>query len=527
MNKTKIQYADTGYFSGLMLDYLGGKETLKPFYNKTLSIQGFEKQFAEKQFSSENRTILYNSLANQYASLNKSTELSQNLALLKQKNTYTVTTGHQLNLFTGPLYFIYKIVSTINLAKQLSDKFPGKNVVPVFWMATEDHDFEEINHFNLFGSKIEINKSESGAVGRMNLDGVAQVFDQLKEALAGRTGLENIIDKIENAYRSENTFTSAIRELVNELFGAHGLIIVDGDDIELKRIFSPLVKNELIERENFNAINSSSEKLLELGYKKQVNPREINLFYLTDELRSRIVFEDAVYKVLETTLQFTEAEILAELENHPERFSPNAVMRPLYQETILPNLAYIGGGGELAYWFQLKEMFNNNQTAFPVLVLRNSAVIVDKGTQKKITKLGYDYTTIFKKEEELIKEFVNTSNSVDLSIEKNALNEIYASLSTKVQTIDASLEGAVKAELQKSLKSIEIIDKKLIKAIKSKEEVNINQIRAIKAKLFPNGSLQERKDNFLYAQLLLGDNFVEDLMTCLDPFEQEFIVLSV
>lgn len=528
MNKIKIPYQQTDYFSNLMLDYISGNENLKPFYNHFHSIEGYKNQLEEKQFSDESRKVLYDSLNKQYQELSVVDSVKQNIERLKEQNTYTVTTGHQLNLFTGPLYFIYKIISTINLAKQLKNNFPDKNFVPVFWMATEDHDFEEINHFNLFGKKHIINSLQTGAVGRMKLDGIEAVFTDIQETLNGRNGLEEIIQKLKKYYNSKNTFTQAVRELVNELFGKHGLVIIDGDDKELKRTFQSYIKSELLNQTNFKSINVSSEKLEALGFKKQVNPREINLFYLKNNLRERIVYEDGNFKVLNTEIEFSEEEILKELENYPENFSPNAVMRPLYQEVILPNLAYIGGGGELAYWLQLKEMFANNGVTYPILVLRNSALLLDGGTSKKINKLGLTTEQLFLKEDDLIKTYLKEGAEIilDLKAEERGVELVFEDVIKKAGKIDQTLQPMIKAELQKSLKSLQNIEARLIKAEKQKEEVAINQIKGIKDKLFPNGSLQERKDNFLYAYLLIGDSFIEQLIEQLNPFEQEFLVLS-
>jgi bacillithiol biosynthesis cysteine-adding enzyme BshC len=528
VNKTKIPYHKTGYFSNLMLDYIAGKESIKPFYNNSHSIEGYKKQLEEKQFSDENRKVLVKTLEQQYEGLDLTDLVKTNLNKLNQSNSYTVTTGHQLNLFTGPLYFIYKIVSAINLAKELKNNFPDKDFVPVFWMATEDHDFEEINHFNLFGKKHEINSNQTGAVGRMRLDGIDAVFTQLEETLNGRTGLESIIEKLKNCYQSNKTYTQAVRELVSDLFGKYGLVIIDGDDKKLKNLFVEVFKSELLARNNYKLINSTSEKLERLGFKKQVNPRDINLFYLKNDIRERIVFENNCYKVLNTEIQFSETAILEELENYPENFSPNAVMRPLYQEVVLPNLAYIGGGGELAYWMQLKQMFANNNVVFPILMLRNSAMIIDGGSQKKIDKLELTTEQLFLPLDDLVKSYLKEGAEIalDLKVEERGVELVFEDIVKKAGKIDPTLQPMIKAELQKSLKSLQNIEARLIKAEKQKEQVAINQIKGIKEKLFPNGSLQERKDNFLYAYLLLGDSFIDELVEQLNPFEQEFVVLS-
>lgn len=475
------------------------------------------------------REVLVNSLKKQYQNVSISQEVENNIENLKLSNTYTVTTGHQLNLFTGPLYFIYKIITVINLSKELKQKFPDNNFVPVFWMATEDHDFEEINHFYLFNQKHEIAKSKDGAVGRMKLDNIESVFSQLDETLKGRTGLEDVLALLKKHYKSSNTYTQAIRGLVNELFGKYGLVIVDGDDKSLKSLFINSMKKELIEQQNIATINKTSTQLENLGYSAQVTPREINLFYIEDGLRERIVFEDGVYKVLNTSLVFSEEEIIEELKSFPKKFSPNVVMRPLYQETILPNLAYIGGGGEIAYWLQLKEMFIQNDVVFPILGLRNSALVIDNNTSKKIEKLGFSVLDLFKNEDELIKQYIKEGSDIllDLNKEEKIIEDVFNDIVLKAGKIDSSLQPMIKAELQKSLKAIQNIESRLIKSEKRKEEVAINQIKNIKEKLFPSSSLQERKENFIYLYLVLGKDFIDLLVLDLKPFEKEFTFLSI
>ena len=528
MIKTLIPYHTTGYFSKLITDYLAEHNQLKPFYHHSFSVEGFQKQLTEKKLSDASRKVLATSLQQQYDGLPLSQEVQNNIESLKLPNTYTVTTGHQLNLFTGPSYFIYKIITVINLSIKLKQEFPNENFVPVYWMATEDHDFEEINHFNLFNRKHEIAKSNDGAVGRMKLVDIEEVFLQLEETLKGRTGLEELVAQLKSHFQSSHTFTQAIRGLVNDLFGKHGLVIIDGDDNALKSLFTDSMRRELIDQKNVETIIETSQKLEDLGYSTQVTPREINLFYLGEGLRERVVFEDKTYKVLNTTIVFSEQEIVEELTNYPEKFSPNVVLRPLYQETILPNLAYIGGGGEIAYWLQLKEMFNQNHVSFPILGLRNSALVVDHNSMKKIDKLGFSVEDLFTNEDDLMKQYVKEGAAIilDLKEEEKCVEEVFIDIVDKAAQIDPSLQSMIKAELQKSLKSIQNIENRLIKAEKKKEEVAINQIKNLKEKLFPGTSLQERKENFIYLYLILGDSWVDQLIKELDPFEKEFTILT-
>ncbi|MGE0560954.1 MAG: bacillithiol biosynthesis cysteine-adding enzyme BshC [Flavobacteriales bacterium] len=528
MNSIKIPYQQTGYFSNIIVDYLNQKQTLKPFYNYPFQIESFEKLIKERTEKPINRKVLVEALENQYKGVEATSKTLKNIQSLNNNNCFTVTTGHQLNLFTGPLYFIYKIISAINLAKELKLVYPKNDFVPVYWMATEDHDFDEVNHFNLFGNKIALEKTQEGAVGRMKLTGIEVVFNQLTELLGNRPEAEKIISFFNKYYTANSTFTQATQRFVNALFGEYGLVIIDGDDRRLKQQMVVEFQRELINQDNFKTINITSEQLSGNGYKTQISPREINLFYLQDNSRERIVIENDTYKVLNTTTSFSKQEILTELEIFPERFSPNVALRPLYQEKILPNLAYVGGGGELAYWFQLKEMFNSNQISFPVLVLRNSALLLDAVSKKKLDKIGISVTQLFGDTNTFIKEFLKEGSSIvlDLKDEEQQITRIFDEMVHKAEAIDITLKPMISAELQKLIKTIQNIEARLIKAEKQKEEVTVNQIKNVKEKLFPNGSLQERYDNLILLYLLGGFGIVDILIECLNPFELEVKVIE-
>ncbi|MBI2280179.1 MAG: bacillithiol biosynthesis cysteine-adding enzyme BshC [Bacteroidetes bacterium] len=536
MNSSTITYQQTGYFSKLIIDYLNENEKLTSFYNLPFKMESFAQLIEQRKSMPINRSVLVQSLQKQYQAVAISELTNTNILKLSSENTFTVTTGHQLNLFTGPLYFIYKIISTINLAKSLKNNYPEFNFVPVYWMATEDHDFEEINHFNVFGNKITLPKTYEGAVGKMKLTGVQEVLNQLKEILGNRSAngwtgsqTEELINLFGEFYTEQKTFAEATRAFVNHLFGKYGLVIIDGDDTNIKKQMVEEFKVELTHQQNVKIINETTAKLEALGYKSQITPREINLFYLQENSRERIVFEDGLYHVLNTSISFSEPDIMTELETHPESFSPNVALRPLYQEKILPNLAYIGGGGELAYWFQLKEMFDVNQISFPILVLRNSALIVDEGNKKRLDKMGISVKHLFGDTDLFINQFLKEGAEVvlDLKKEENEIALIFNEMITKAEKIDATLKPMISAELQKTLKIIRNIEGRLIKAEKQKEEVTINQFKNIKEKLFPKGSLQERQDNLILLFLLMGFDVIDQLMPQLNPLEEEFKVIEL
>lgn len=447
-----ISFRDTNYFSSLICDYLDEKEELKPFYNRYPNLENFENQIKEKQaqFSKETRKVLTTVLLNQYKKADASEETLANIKSLHLENTFTVTTGHQLNLFTGPLYFLYKIVSTINLTKELKDKYPNYNFVPVYWMATEDHDFDEINFFNFQGKKIQWSKEVSGAVGRLNTKGLENVSEVLALELGIGQNAAYLTELFTNAYTNHDNLADATRYLANELFGGQGLVILDADNKDLKEQFIPYIKEE-IDNASFKQVSKTNNELSiasDGAYKIQVNPREINLFYLRDDLRERIVEKDGGYVVNETNIFWTKDELITEIENHPDRFSPNVIMRPLYQEVILPNLCYIGGGGELAYWMQLKAYFNKVNVVFPMLLLRNSVVIKTPKQSQKIDKLELSMSDLFMKQDKLVNAQVKRLSHIDIdfSSQKAFLQKQFEDLYSLAKKTDKTFLGAVAAQ---------------------------------------------------------------------------------
>lgn len=523
----QIPYEQTGYFSSLMIDYLAQNNRLDTLYNRFPTLENFEEQIIEKQknFSDLNRTILAESLQKQYKNFTVTAATQGNIQQLKNNTTFTVVTGHQLNLFTGPLYFLYKIISTINLCKELKKAYPNYNFVPVYWMATEDHDFDEINYFNFNRMKFQWNENVSGPVGRLKTDQLHAVYQSFKNHSGLGTNAAYLNELFENAYLKHNNLTEATRFLANELFGNEGLVIIDGDDATLKQLFVPHIKEELKNQSAIKAVEKSFNILND--YTIQVNPREINLFYIENNLRERIVFEDNVYKVLNTSLQFTKDEILNLVDTNPEKFSPNVILRPLYQEVILPNLCYIGGGGELAYWLELKEVFTLHNITFPMLLLRNSVLLATQKQNQKREKLNLTWEELFLKTNEFVHKKTHdlAENHFDFNQQKQFLKDQFSQLWQLTKKTNPSFAGAVKAQETKQLKGLENLEKRFYKAEGIKNKETIEQMVALKIALFPNNNLQERVDNFATFYKEFGTDLISVLLKNLNPLNQNYAVI--
>ncbi|WP_396637256.1 bacillithiol biosynthesis cysteine-adding enzyme BshC [Maribacter sp. R77961] len=527
-----LPFKETGYFSNLICDYIEADTIIKRLYNKYPDYAGFKDQLEEKgaSFPLENRAILKKALLNQYKGFSASDLTLAHINSLKDSSTFTIVTGHQLNLFTGPLYFLYKIITAINLTEQLKKEFPDNDFVPVYWMATEDHDFDEINYFNFQGKKLQWNKNASGAVGHLETEGLEEVFQIFSNHLGGSKNALELKQLFEKAYLQHSTLTDATRFLANELFGKYGLVIVDGDDTTLKRLLIPFAKKDILEQKAFTKVNQTIDFIdgLGKGYPIQVNPRAINYFYLQKGVRERIIQHGDNYIVNDTAISFSEDELLKELEEHPERFSPNVIARPLYQEVILPNLCYIGGGGEIAYWLELKAAFEAMQVPFPILLLRNSALVISEKQLKKLDRMQLSVKDLFLKQNSLInKKIREISNiEIDFTSQKSLLEKQFKNLYTLAEQTDKSFLGAVKAQEVKQKKGLDHLEKRLLKAQKRKLKDHVIRMTEIQNELFPGQSLQERNLNFSELYLEYGDELVPMLKNALVPLQMEFTIIN-
>jgi bacillithiol synthase len=348
----------------------------------------------------------------------------------------------------------------------------------------------------------------------------------LRETLGESKESNEIIKLFEEAYLQHNTLSLATRYLVNALFGKHGLLVIDGNDKRLKQEFREILSEDLYKNSSFTKVGESDKALKALGYELQVNPRPINCFYLEKGLRARIESSATSFKVIGTEIQFNTGQLSELVKEHPEKFSPNVVLRPLYQQKLLPNLAYVGGPGELAYWLQFKSMFEHYGEFYPVLVPRSFVSVFDKSTLDKLRKLNFSAEELFLPEQELVRKLIARSEvKVDLEAEKGKLKSLYNEIQNKALLIDKSLETAVVAELQKALNGVQNVESKILKALKSRSETEINQVKSVKQKLFPGNLPQERHDNFAGYYFKYGEKFIQELEENLNPLLLKQIIL--
>jgi len=523
-----IHYSDTHSFSDTLLAYIANDQKLAPFINNRPDWDGFEQQLKQKKGKTDRDTLVQVLKAQYHAWDQCSPNLKANIELLADENTFTVTTGHQLNIFTGPLYFIFKIISTIKLCRQLKEKFPTYNFVPVYWMATEDHDFAEINHTVLQGELIKWDVPGQAATGRMETLSMARTVKRYQRLLGLTHNSDKLSKLIEDAYLNHSNLADATRYLVNGLFGKFGLVVLDADHIALKKNFIPYIREDILKQHSYLHISQTTTALEQAGFESQVHTREINFFYLTDEYRERIVqTKDGHYEVLHRNLFFTAETLAKEIDQYPERFSPNVVMRPLYQEICLPNLCYIGGGSEIVYWLQLKNNFDHYRVDFPILLPRNSALISDEHLDYKIFRLNLTFKSLFRSAEELKKQYVrmHSKHRLNLNEEWLEMEAIFERMKERAAKIDPTLRPSTEAIKSRLCRAINNLEKKFVKADKLNFEDAISQIDKIKEKFFPNGQLQERVENFGLLYVKYGDELFNDLLKYFNPLDMKFTIL--
>ncbi|MFM2201519.1 MAG: hypothetical protein RL040_719 [Bacteroidota bacterium] len=493
----------------LVADYCRNSASTREFYACEPSLDAIAHLANTRQFSLDNSRIIADVLAVQYAQHVPIQQVNENVRAFADGNAICVTTGHQLCLLGGPAYFIYKILSAIKLAQNLQPLVPTKKIVPVFWLASEDHDREEINHTFINGTRLEWNTAQTGAVGRFSTVG----FDKTLQLWINSIEDEHLRDAITPIWNRAMQFDSwgeLTLSWVHECFGEWGLVIIEPDNSRLKQLFKSVMKRELLEGVAEQSVSKSNERLSQLGYHVQVNPRDINLFYLGEQTRVRIERHGEYWSTVDNRHRWNEDEILLELEHHPENFSPNVLLRPLYQETILPNVAYIGGPGELAYWLQLKILFEGFEVSMPALVLRNAAIIVSHSVSKRLSKLGLTNRDLLRDKQDLITALAG--DKPDFSDEKSEFLRLFERLADRVAQTDSTLRASAMAEAQRTLAGIDQLQAKTWKAIKVKEEQKLTALDKMWEEIYPSNNWQERSQNILIDALRNDKQLMRELL---------------
>jgi bacillithiol biosynthesis cysteine-adding enzyme BshC len=523
-----IPFSSTHVFSKLINDYLEGKCTALDFVQYAPNVDGYKAAIEGRKKHPINRNLLFDVLTKQYANLPQENAVNDQLALLKKDSTFVVTTAHQPNLFTGPLYFFYKIIHAIQLAASLKATFPEYDFVPVYYMGSEDADLDEVGAFNLDHKKYQWVTKQIGAIGRMQVDdALLLLLKQLESYWSILPQGQQALEILKEAYKKGKTISEATLSFVHAFFGSKGLLVLQPDDAALKAAFIPVMEKELLTCFSHQAIQPAIADLSK-DYHVQSEGRSINLFYLKDNVRARIEKQGEQYIVVDTAIQFTEAEIIAELHQHPERFSPNVILRGVFQETVLPGVVFVGGGGELAYWMELKNVFQQVGVHYPLLQLRNSFLLMSQKQAEQWAAMQFEEQDLFKPILELEIAYVkkHTNTKLDLQDQLNQISSLYTNIKNQAVQVDASLGAHTENLAQQAKAKLLALEKKMLRAERRKQTVAIHRIHRIKKELFPQDNLQEREEHFSKWVGHYDQSWIETIMENSKGLETRFRIIK-
>ncbi len=510
-----IPLSQSGLISPIAADYCRDDPFFYPLRSTSPIKPDFEALMAKhRMFDAKKREVLVDVLKKQYADsgiLNSATEAT--IAKLLKPDTYTVTTGQQVGILLGPLYTPLKILSAVALCSDLKKKYTDRDFIPVFWMASEDHDIDEIRSFIIQGKKYTCPIQYYGPAGRMPC---AAVLDWLHQ-----TDVFSIIPNwrqlLTDAY-SLPTLALATRYLVHQLFGQFGLLCVDADDAQLKLSFASIMEDDIFNEGSY-AFSRPAIEIIEHRYPVQLQGRNINFFYLNDTYRERIEKDARGFKTADQRFIWDSDALKKEIQSYPERFSPNALMRPVYQEFILPNIATFGGAAEIAYWLELKSVMEHYSVAFPALLLRNSAVLLDGASFHRLENSGFTWADLLLPliNLERRKLFDESNGMLNLSDDLEAFDTLFTQIVQKATLVNQPTQRSATSMQVRMKKQLDNFQKKLIREARKKESIGLNQIRSVYQTIFPNGALNERSESLFSFMSSEHSALLKALLAAMSP----------
>jgi len=520
----QIALEQSSFVPPIVKDYLNKDAQLSPFVTSWHNTQGMENAIQNRVFDRVKREVLVKHLHEQYEGAEvflESGELVQtNIRHLLELQTYTITTGHQLSLFGGTLFMTYKILSAIKLAQNLSQQFPQKKFVPVLWLASEDHDFEEIQTTHLFGKDITWG-TDSGAklTGKISLEDISQTLQELGELMGEKEQAKIWFSQIKLAYESHRNLGEASIRFYHNLFKSFGLVILDPNAKALKRFLLPIMEADILKQETY-AVQQVSDKVLDAKYKLQIHARPINFFYVNEQfVRSMIKRnEEGNFSLASGEKEWTSSEMADEIAHFPERFSPNVNLRPVFQEIILPNLSYFGGPAEVAYWLQLKPIFDYYEISYPLVGLRYMNIFVPSNMQERVIKMGLVIEDLLLSESQLTQKFVQQVQGISFPEKMETILNSLQDLVDHAKVLDVNLGKEMLAFKLQSKDFFKSKTPALKKAAEMSQEAQIEKLLKLRGRLFPKGILQERIETLLQHEITMNTSILTEILNQMEVF---------
>lgn len=528
-------------FSKLFADYIYDFPRVKHFYNSDFhSLDSIPELVESSRKRADHREALAEILLEQNKLFGCSEKTFGNIDLLRRENTFCVVTGQQVGILGGPLYTVYKIFSALKLVAALNEKFPQFKFIPVFWLEGEDHDFEEANHITLLdhdnnparleylvdGKPLDRNV---GAVGELTFDvQIDRLLERVAQTLPGTEFRTSLLETVRRAYSSGQTFNQSfvrwVVQLLTNAASAHemdtGLVFVSANEKRIKRMLSPIFMKELNEfpRTSRQIIDQSA--ILEKEYHAQIKPRAINLFLFHKGGRYLIEPRENDFSLKGTRHFPTRDELLSIAEQTPELLSPNVVLRTICQDSLLPTVVYVAGPSEIAYFAQLKPVYEYYGVAMPMIYPRASATIVEQKIHSMLEKYQLDVVDLFGNPEKLRTRVVEQLSEVNLDeLTAQGASRVHEALSEMrfgLTHIDPTLSGVLETTQSKIDSQFHILHEKAKAAQRRKHDIVLKQIEKGFHNIYPNGNFQERELNILHFMNKYGSDFPRWLFQRLD-----------
>lgn len=532
MNITDISFFNLP-FNKLFQDYTAEPQKLAPFFQTNpFSSEDLERAFKSFRFKNDRqKTVsLLKDYNNRYGAGKRTLQAIEKLA---DDNSVAVVTGQQLTLFGGPLFTIYKILSTIHYARKWEEEF-NRPCIPVFWLADEDHDYEEIATLGFplrdDHKKITLpdNSDIEKRVAEIKLNSKFEAFKkEVIESQFDTDFTDQLWRKLDNCYQSGKTVGEAFGRLLLELFEDYGLILAGSADTAIKEhLSSVFVRSAENVSKQFKSLKQKTDELISSGYHGQVHLQHSNIFWIDDdENRTKLSFDNETWSAAENGKSWTSSELTDEIKERPERFSPNVFLRPVMQNELLPGVAYIAGPGEIAYHAQMKDFFGDFDQVMPVIMPRFSITLMESGVDRIFEKLPFDFSAYNERIEDLESQFIEQSDSPDVEVIfepwKTEIEDVSEEPIKKIKQIDPTLEGASEKAKAVFFTELDKLKGKVYRSVKDQEKIQLNRIRKIKTNLFPNNNLQEREVAFIYFMNKYGLNIWDELLDKLEDINPD------
>ncbi len=539
MNHT-IPYSEFYPPKSFVIDYLDGRNLTNflPFHFADFdAYQKIAKQLSQRSFPRE----LVSEVLREQNRLFDSGDLTlKNIESLKDSESFVVVGGQQTGLFGGPLYTLYKAITVIKLADGLSKKI-GRIVVPIFWMASDDHDFAEVNHINLLNLSGQVEQifysgEDNGKIpiAARNLSTeIEDNFQILKSYLPETEFRTHILDSLESAYKKNNYFADSFAIWLQHVLRDYGLIVINPSDKKFKQIAIPLFQKEIEEESPVSkAVMDQTEALIKLGYAPQLQLKGglLNLFYHSPE-REIIAISNGNLVFKDSGKQYSKSQLIQILCDHPEQFSPNAALRPLFQDTLFPTLAIVLGPSELAYYAQLKKAYDCMDVIMPIAFPRTSITLIEPKTEKILRKYNLTIQDIFQQRERIINLVAEREipKSMFLSIDEGekVVAKIWQELVENAKQFDQNLKKPAEIAKGRSTNQFDFLRKKLMQAARQKDETLKSQMQKLVNSVYPNNAPQERVFNLLPFYIRYGERFIKILFEQIDIFNSNHQLINL